>query len=220
MNNLLLIAEIVITFSCILFARKMFGKDGLIAWVAMAAILANVIQAKNANLLGLNAAIGHVMFSSGFLATDILTECYGKEEAKKAVWIGLFSGIVYILCMVIALHYTPSPIDTASEHMSALFGLNIRITTASMFMYLVSNYIDVLLYSKIKELTNGKYMWLRNNVSTILCNCGENFIFAFLAFGGIYTAPQIMGIAVASSAVEVVVGICDTPFLYAAKNIK
>lgn len=220
MNNLLLVVEIVCCFTGLLVAKKFFGKNGVLVWIGLAAVLANVVQGKNAELIGLYAGIGHVLFSSTFLATDILNECYSQKDAKRGVLIGLFGNIVYLVTMIIAMAYNPSPIDTMGEHMNAMFGLNIRITLSSMFWYLVSNFGDVWLYNKLKIATGGKYLWLRNNVSTILFNCAENFGFAFFAFSGIYNTGQILQIALASTAVEVVVGICDTPFLYMARKVK
>lgn len=220
MNNLLLVAEIVFCFTGLMIAKKFFGKNGVLVWIGLASVLANIVQAKNAELLFMYAGIGHVLFSSTFLATDILNECYGQKEAKKGVLIGLFGNIVYLVTMIIALRYDPSPIDVMNDHMQFMFGLNIRITLSSMLWYLISNFGDVWLYNKIKKLTNGKYMWLRNNVSTILFNCAENFGFAFCAFGGIYTVSEILSIAVASTAIEALVGICDTPFLYIAKHME
>jgi len=220
MNNLLLVVEIAACFTALLLSKKLFGKNGVFVWIALASVLANVVQGKNATLLMLNAGIGHVLFSSTFLATDILNECYSQKDARKGVLVGLFANLVYLGTMIIAIAYKSSPIDTMGEHMAAMFGLNIRITLSSMFWYLVSNFGDVWLYQKIKEKTGDKMMWLRNNVSTITFNCLENFGFAFFAFGGIYSAGQIFGIALASTLVEVVVGLCDTPFLYAAKKLK
>ena len=73
---------------------------------------------------------------------------------------------------------------------------------------------------KIKELTNGKYLWLRNNVATIVCNCLENFLFYILAFYPSFTMPQIISMGFATCLLEIVIGICDTPFIYAARKIK
>ena len=218
MNNLLLIVEILFCFTALLVSKRLFGKTGVFIWIALASVLANVVQGKNAELLFMYAGIGHVLFSSSFLATDILNECYSQEDARKGVFVGLFANIVYLIAMIIAMAYHSSPIDTMGEHMNAMFGLNIRITLSSMFWFLVSNFGDVWLYNKIKTLTGGKYMWLRNNVSTIFFNCAENFGFAFFAFGGIYKPAQILSIAIASTAIEVIVGVCDTPFLYIAKR--
>lgn len=219
MNSLLILLEVVVLFSMLLFCKRAFGKSGVIAWVGMATILANVITAKNANVFGLSTAIGTVMFASTFLATDILSECYSKEDAKKAVYIGLFSDVLLIVSTQIALRYIPSQFDYAQGAMETLFAMNLRISLASAVMYFVSNMADVYLFNAIKEKTKGKNLWLRNNVSTILCNCLENFGFIGIAFWGIYNPHEILVIAASTSIVELIVAVMDTPFVYIARRI-
>lgn len=220
MNTFLLFGEIVIIFTTLLMCYKMFGKTGAMAWVGMATILANVITAKNADIFGLSTAIGTVMFASTFLATDILTEYHSIQDAKKAVYIGLFADVLLIVSTQIALLYKPSAFDYADGAMQTLFALNMRISIASMVMYFVSNLADVYLFEKLKEKSGGKWLWLRNNVSTILCNCLENFGFIGIAFAGIYDAKTIFTIALSTSIVEAIVAVCDTPFIYIAGKIK
>lgn len=220
MNELILVGEICVVFGLLLLFKKLFGKTGLIAWVAIATVMANIITAKNAEIFGLSTAIGTVMFASTFLATDILTECYSELDAKKAVYIGLFSNAVLIVGTQIALLYAPSQIDYANESMQVLFGLNLRISMASAVMYFIANMGDILIFSKIRKATNGRMLWLRNNVATILCNCLENFGFITLAFVGIYGWKDILIIATSTSIIEMVVAVLDTPFLYLATKIK
>lgn len=220
MNELIIGIEIIVLFSILLLCKKLFGKIGVIVWVSLATVLANIITAKNANIFGLSTAIGTVMFASTFLATDILSECYSKDDAKKAINIGLFSNVILIVSTQIALLYTPSEFDYAHEAMSTLFSLNLRISIASAAMYYIANMADIYVFSKIKQKTDGKMLWLRNNVSTILCNCLENFGFIGLAFAGVYDVQTILTIAVSTSIVEAIVAVCDTPFLYLARRIK
>lgn len=221
MNNILiLIIEIICAFGGLLLLKKFFGKVGVISWVAMATILANIITAKTVNLLGLSTALGTVLFASVFLATDILNECYDKQSAKMAVRLGLLSNVVLIVFTQLALRYIPNSYDYANGAMQTLFGLNLRISLASMIMYYISNMLDIALFNKIKEKTNGKMLWLRNNVSTILCNCIENFFFITLAFYGIYDITTVLIIAGSTSIIEILIALCDTPFLYLAKRIK
>lgn len=220
MNELIIGIEIIVLFSILLLCKKLFGKIGVIVWVSLATVLANIITAKNANIFGLSTAIGTVMFASTFLATDILSECYSKNDAKKAINIGLFSNVILIVSTQIALLYTPSEFDYAHEAMSTLFSLNLRISIASAAMYYIANMADIYVFSKIKQKTDGKMLWLRNNVSTILCNCLENFGFIGLAFAGVYDVQTILTIAVSTSIVEAIVAVCDTPFLYLARRIK
>lgn len=219
MNELILVIEVAVVFSMVILSHALFKKEGVIAWVAIATVLANIITAKNAEIFGLSTAIGTVMFASIFLATDVLSECYSKEDAKKAVFIGLSANIVLICATQIALRYTPSEFDYADGAMQTLFALNLRISIASAVMYFISNLADVYLFNKIKDRMQGKALWLRNNVSTIICNCLENFGFIALAFWGIYDIGTILTIALSTSVIEMIVALLDTPFLYLAKAI-
>lgn len=218
MNIFIFIGETIVLFGLLVLVSKLFGRDGLIAWVGLATVLANIITAKNAEILGLSTAIGTVMFASTFLATDILTECYGKEYAKKAVYLGLFSSALLIISTQIALLYQPSPIDYADGAMRTLFGLNLRISLASMAMYFIANMGDIAIFDGLRKKTEGRYLWLRNNVATIICNCLENFGFIFLAFVGIYDIGTIMIIALSTSVIEALAAVIDTPFLYLGKK--
>lgn len=220
MNSWLIFVDVFVVFSALLICYKFLGKVGAIAWVGIATVLANVITAKNADIFGLSTAIGTVMFASTFLATDILAENHSKEEAKQAVYIGLFADVVLIVSTQIALLYKPSAIDYADGAMRTLFALNLRISIASMIMYFIANMADVYLFTKLKEKSDGKRLWLRNNVSTILCNCLENFGFIAIAFAGIYDGKTILIIAASTSVVEFIVALLDTPFLYLAKRFK
>ena len=174
MNEVLLFAEIVIVFTLLLLAQRMFGKAGVLAWIPLATVTANILTLKNVILFGMNTAAGSVMFASTFLATDILTECYGVKEARRGVLMGLCGAVMFVVCSQIVLRYIPSPIDYASDAMNGLFALNLRVSIASITMYLVANMADVFLYEGLRRKTGGRKMWLRNNLSTIVCNCAEN----------------------------------------------
>ena len=220
MNTLYLFVEIFCCFAAVILIGKLFGKFGLIAWVGIASVLANIITAKTSNILGLDAAQGSVLFASTFLATDILCEKYDKNTAKTGVLVGLFASVTLIVATQIALLYTPVEYDFAGPSMEILFGLNLRITISSIVMYLIANLADIAIFDKLKRITGGKWLWLRNNTATILCNCLENFGFIFLAFLGIYTSEQCAEIALATSVIEIVAAICDTPFAYIGRKIR
>lgn len=219
MNNLLLFVAIILTFSLLLISKKLFGKSGVIGFMGLATVMANIFIVKSVTLLGIGATLGNVMFASNFLATDILTESYGVKEARKGVKFAIFSAIAFLLCTQLALAFIPNEIDIAQESMSLMFGITPRITMASVILFAMSNFLDVTLYEYLRNKTNGKYMWLRNNVSTILCNGTENFIFYILAFGGIFSMSEIFAMGLSATIIEILIAICDTPFLYASKAL-
>lgn len=215
-NELIFLIELIVCYSIILLINRFFNKEGLIAWVAIASILANILTAKNVDSFGMTYTLGTVMFASTFLATDILSERFGKDSAKKGVYIGLIGTICLVIFSQIGLWYAPSAIDYAHDSMQTIFSLSLRISISSMVMYFVANMLDVFLYNKLKEKTGNKLMWVRNNVATILCNCLENFLFMFGAFYGVFETKDVLMMAVSTSLVEIIAGLLDTPFLYIA----
>lgn len=176
--------------------------------------------AKNISVAGIYATLGNVMFASNFLATDILSECYGRKYARLAPKIGVFAIIIYLINIQITLMYTPNEIDMVSTSMNNIFQIAPQICLASMITYYLSNYLDVIIYEKLKKHFKDKKLWLRNNIATILCNCSENFGFAFIAFYGTFSVNDILMIAISTSIIEIFIAICDTPFLYLAKFIR
>ena len=216
MNLLLLFIEIILYFGILLLLNKFFKKEGVYVWIAIASILANIQTCKSIDVAGISATLGTVLFASNFLATDILNELYGKESAKKGVYIGAIAIIISIVVQQLTLIFIPNAFDYANDSMQILFGLNIRISLSSLFMYIVANYADVILYAKLKKLK----LWQKNNLCTILCNCLENFGFIFLAFVGLMSFKELIVIALSTSIIETIIALCDTPFLYLAKRGK
>ena len=219
MNIILGVISIILTFSSVVMMEKLFKKEGLYVWVSIATILANIIVCKTVTVLGLTSSLGNIMFASNFLATDILSEKYGKEDAKKAITIALVSTIIFIVTTQISLLYIPDTTDIAQESMKTLFGLNLRTSIASLSMFYISNLFDIYLFDKLRQ-KYPKKLWLRNNVATIISNSAENYFFATIAFIGIFDIPTIISIATTGTIIEIVIALLDTPFIYLSKKLR
>jgi hypothetical protein len=220
MNNILLIISIIGVFSIMLVVKKFLGKEGLIGWIGISSILANIMILKSVDLLGIGATLGNVLFASNFLATDMLTENYGYKDAKKGVKFGIFAVLFFMIVTQVALKFIPNAEDFAQGSFELLFGFVPRISIASVSLFAISNIVDIKLYEHLRVKTNGKKMWLRNNLCTIISNGGENFLFYLIAFGGTMPMATILSIALSATIIEVIIALCDTPFLYISKKIK
>lgn len=221
MNIIIGIISLIITFSSLVLIEKIFKKEGLYAWITFAIITANILVCKNIKILGLTVTLGNILFASNFLATDIMAEKYSSNDSKKAVTMAVIFQILFIISTSLGIAYRPSPDDLSNNSMKNLFSINYRVSISSILMLYLSNMLDIYLFDKIRKKF-PKQLWLRNNVSTIISNCLENYFFVFFAFIGIYDLKTIFIIASTTSIIEIVIAICDTPFLYLAKmeNIK
>lgn len=219
MNVLYGFINIIVTFSLVVLIDRLFKKEGLYVWLSIATILANLTVCKMIDVFSFTTSLGNVLFASTFLATDIMSEKYSKEDAKRGVYISIFSSITFIIISQLTLLFIPSSEDVVNDAMKTLFSISIRTMFASMVMFFISNMSDIYLYNKIKEKYPNK-LWLRNNISTILCNCLENYFFNTLAFIGIFSMNVIISIATTTTIIEIVIALCDTPFLYFSKKLK
>lgn len=219
-NGILLFVEILLCFGGIVAVKRFLGKEGLFAWITIATCLAEIQVCKGIRLFGIDTSMGNVLFASTFLCTDILRECYGQEYAKKGPVFSLLGALTYVIFAIVTPLAKPASFDLVQNSMKQLFAMSIRVTSASILMLFVANALDVWLYNKLFQKTKGKAMWLRNNVCTIICNCSENFFFTFLGFFGIYDMKTVVTISVSASIIEIIIALCDTPFLYLAKRIK
>lgn len=218
-NEILLFISIAVIFTLLIITFRLLGKYGLIAWVGIATVLAEIAVTKNVYMFGMTNTLGNVLFASNFLATDVITEVYGEKYARKAVYTGIWCVIIYLIATQLMLAFIPDSTDISDAAMRQLFSITPRVCIASVTMFFISNLADVKLYDFLRRKTDGKYMWLRNNICTIVCNCGENFLFATAAFLGIYSFPVIFSIALGGSIIETMIALCDTPFLYLARYI-
>ena len=220
LNNLLWIGTVVASFFMVILAYRLFGKTGLFVWTAMAVILANIQVMKTVEVFGLVTAMGNVIYSSIFLVTDILNENHSKKDAQTSVWIGFFVLISTTILMQITLLFVPDESDFMSEHISKVFSFMPRIVLASLIAYLVSQNHDVWFFDRLKKKTGGRFLWLRNNLSTITSQLLDNVVFTLIAFYGIFEGGVILQIFITSMAMKIAVSIFDTPFIYLAKKLR
>jgi len=178
-NEILWVIFALVNFTLFLLVYKFFGKLGIFIWIVAATILANIQVTKMVVLFGFDANLGNILYGTIFLGTDVLNELFGKKEAKKAVFMGFSVMIITIITMTIALQFIPHPEDFANDSLTVIFGYLPRLLLASLTAFLISQFIDVNIFDKIKErLPENKFLWIRNNLSTmILSLLTQSFLF-------------------------------------------
>ncbi|MBR6295172.1 MAG: queuosine precursor transporter [Treponema sp.] len=225
MNELLLIISLLISFGATLLFLKFFGKSGLYVWIGISAILANIEVTILVRAFGMDQTLGNTLFASSYLATDILSELYGKKDANRGVKFGIITTLFFIVLAFMWTHYIPAGDDWAMPSIKALFSNTPRILLASLLGYVVSESIDVWLYHKWWDLTakrsgnKTKFLWFRNNFSTLISQLINIVIFNFGAFLGIYKFPELIAITAACYVIYVATSLLDTPFIYIARKI-
>jgi queuosine precursor transporter len=211
----------LVNFILFLLCYKWFGKAGLFAWIAAATILANLQVVKTIEMFGLVMTLGNVIYGTIYLATDLLNEKYGEKEAKKAVWFGFFTLVMTTIIMQLVLVFEPHESDFAQTHLEALFGLMPRLALGSLTAYLVSQYLDVKLFAKLRDkFSRPDQLWIRNNGSTMVSQLIDTFIFCIIAFAGVFSWDVWVQIFFTTYVIKFVVSAASTPFIYIARGFK
>lgn len=224
-NEFLLIGSLIFIFSMVLAAYGLFGKTGLYCLSAAATILANIEVLILINAFGMEQTLGNVLFAATFLVTDILSECEGRKAANRAVWIGMFISLFFLLLSQSWLLYVPNENDWAMGSIKAVFSSTPRMLTASFLVYAVSQLFDVWLYHRWWAFTEKKtgnrrrLLWLRNNGSTLVSQILNTFLFTLLAFYGTYDVPTLVSIFFSSYVIYIFTSLLDTPVVYLARRL-
>lgn len=217
-NEILWLILLLANFLLILAAYRFFGKTGLYIWIPIATILANIQVLKMVDLLAVGVTLGNITYASSFLVTDILSENYGKKDARKAVFIGFFSLAATVVIMNIAIAFTPNSFDFIQESLANIFTILPRIAFASLVAYGLSQLHDVWAYAFWKKrFPADNRLWLRNNCSTMVSQLIDSVLFTFIAFWGILPLGEFLQILFSTYLLKWVVAAVDTPFLYLAR---
>ncbi|RIL36174.1 VUT family protein [Staphylococcus equorum] len=217
-NEVFGVLTFLITFLLLVAMYRFFGKQGLIAWIAIGTIIANIQVIKTVDIFTISATLGNVMFASIYLATDILNEIYGRKIAKRAVWLGFSSTLVMIIVMQLSLHFIPSPVDTTQGALDTIFNLVPRIALGSVIAYIIGQHLDVLLFSLLKKVFSSDSTFIiRAYGSTIISNIIDTALFVAIAFLGTMPNEAVFEIFITTYLLKIISTIFNVPFGYWAK---
>ena len=191
-------------------------------------------------------AIGVLPYPITFLCTDLISELFGKKRANFVVWLGLLLNlwVIFIIWLggaldaPISLSNGELPLNVTDGEVIVPHGyefyhirkLTLGATAASMIAYLTAQFIDVQIFHFLKKKTNGKMLWLRNNVSTLVSQLVDTSAVILITYyyanglplneDGTLTHPLIYFI-LSGYVFKVVVALLDTlPFYIATRQLK
>ena len=170
---------------------------------------------------------GIITYPLTFLVTDITCELFGNKKATRMVILGFIASILSLIFINFAVLLPGSivwinnslgynSINDMQNAYKSVFTLPGFLISASMLAYLVAQLIDVRIFHHIKKITNGKKLWLRNNISTMFSQLIDTIIVntIFLYFGLNLQWDIIIKIIIASYIFKIIIAAFDTPLVY------
>jgi uncharacterized integral membrane protein (TIGR00697 family) len=183
----------------LLFLFYHWGYAGVVAFIVVAGVVANIQVLKLATLSETTEiALGTLIFSSLFWSFDILTEFWGKKKAMQALWISFFITLLVAVWIALTRTYPFQATERGllvQQALNTLFNPAFSIFAASILAYVTSQLLDISLFSAIKKATQGRLLWLRTTVSTLVSGFLDHCLFTYLAFvvfGTFFVEPSVL----------------------------
>lgn len=210
MNELFFIIHTLVIASFALGSLAL-GSSALVAFVCIQCILGNLFVIKQITLFGLTATSSDAFTIGATLGLNLLQEYFGKEIAKRTIWINFFLLIFYAVVSQIHLIYIPHSTDITQNSFFTLLQFTPRIVIASFFVYLITQTTDYYLYGILKKFFKDNYIILRNYTSIAFCQLVDTVLFSYIGLYGI--VDNIGEIILISYCVKLISILISTPFV-------
>ncbi len=203
---------------------RFFGRYGLLACIVLSILLANLQGPKLTVIFGMETSLGVIFYSSIFFATDLMSEKFGKKAADNAVMMGFSVSAIILIMLSISLLFLPSTQNQQTfstevhESFVRILDFTPRFIFGSLFAYLISQRFDVWCFHKIKAWTNGRHLWLRNNLSTMASQTVDTTLYALVVWWGVVDLEQAINLGLAKMVFKIGIAAFDTPFIYWARR--
>jgi queuosine precursor transporter len=186
----------------------------LAAFVAVL-LISNVSAVKLISFGSIITDGGAFLFPLVYIFGDLLTEVYGYKFARRAIWTGFGASLLAAVTYLVVQSAPPAaeawPYQQSFED---ILGFVPRIVLASMAAYLVGQFINSYVLSKLKLHTKGKRLWLRLIGSTVVGEFFDTLIFCLVAFGGVLTGWDMINYIIVGWVFKVSVEIILLPVTY------
>ncbi len=179
-------------------------------------VISNVIAIKIISIGGLIGPAAVICYALTFVVTDTIAEIWGKERTKFIVILGFFASIISAVMIKMAILLPSASFWGGQKEYELILGNNLRIVIASMLAYIISQNHDIWAFHFWKNKTSGKYLWVRNNLSTSISQLLDTSIFIFVAFYG--TGVPILSMIIGQYIIKLIIAILDTPLVYLLVN--
>lgn len=173
------------------------------------------------SLYTMSVPVGVIAYPFTFLATDLISELFGRKKAQLVVWVGFFMN-VFMLFLMSVNHWLPNSAGVSGglNLFEGVYEFMVGNTIASMIAYLTAQTVDVRLFHFWKTFTEGKHLWLRNNASTMVSQLVDSTcILSILYIAGnlgedINTIGALIILIINSYLFKFFFALFDTPLFY------
>lgn len=162
-------------------------------------------------------SVGILPWPIVFVATDVVNEFFGKRGVRFYTFVTV--GLIIYSFLVLSLARSVNAVNfspVSNEAFDSVFGTSQWIIVGSIIAFLVSQLIDVFVFSKLRSLTGHRHLWFRATGSTVISQLVDTVVIQYIAFvlPGSITWAEFFEVATVSYIFKLVVAVLITPLCY------
>ena len=177
-------------------------------------ITSNIIAVKIIEVGGRIVPAAIVLFPLTYIIGDILTEVYGYRFARRVIWLGFLGNFVAVVGFWLGGLLPAAGFWGNDEAYNTILGATPRLLAASLGGYLVGEFANSIVLSKLKLATNGRWLWMRTIGSTVVGQGLDSVVFISVAFIGTLAFNNVTELIVTQWLIKVFYETVATPLTY------
>ena len=159
-----------------------------------------------------------MLFPITYIFGDIFVEVYGYGASRRAIWIGFFSAALLALMALFTTALPAAPEFQNQEAFEQVFGFVPRVLIGSLVAYWCGEFANAFVMSKMKLLTQGKYLWTRTIGSTVVGQFVDTVIVIGIVFAGVQSLDTMINLILVGYFAKVGYEAAATPLTYLVVN--
>lgn len=184
-------------------------------------IVANLVEIKTVDIRVATVTAGMAVFPLSYIINDCIVEVYGFRAARFVIWLGFAMNLLVTLILQLAIVLPGAESWQAQEAMERVYGAAPRILAASFMAFVAGSLVNAYVMNRMKARDGSRRFSLRAVVSTLWGEGVDSLIFFPLAFGGVLSGREIIGLIVAQTFLKTAYEIIILPVtIFAVRRLR
>jgi len=182
-------------------------------------VVANIIAVKLVAIGDLMAPAALIIFPLSYIFGDVLTEVYGYARTRLVIWLAFACNLLAVAAIATAGALPPAaPFVDAQPAYERILGYAPRLLLGSFAAFLVGEFANAMILSRMKVATGGRHLWTRTIGSTLVGQGLDTVVFNVIAFWGVLPGAVILNVMLTAWSLKVAYEVLVTPLTYVAVN--
>ena len=174
------------------------------------------------SIFGIHLAFdgGTLLFPISYVIDDLFTEVYGFRIARRAIWSGFIvlaiSALFFLILGVLPGEGTWEARTGTAAYKAVLGGMSTGgIVVASLSGYIIGQFFDSAIHSRVKVLMKGRLLWVRTIGSSLVGELLDSLVFVGIAsLAGVFPWELFTTLVFTNYLIKISIEILMTPVSY------